>query len=87
MYGSGGMVTHMKTTIDLPDELVAQVKSLAQQEGTTMRELIMDGLRVEIERRANRPSARPDFVFPTFRGGGFAPDVDPTMLRELANER
>lgn len=81
------MVARMKTTIDLPDELVAEVKALARAQGVTMRELMVDGLRVELERRLAASAPRADFVFPTFRGGGFAPDVEPEMLRDLANDR
>lgn len=73
----------MKTTIDLPDELVGQVKALARESGTTMRELMVDGLRSELERRRSAV-VRPDFVFHTVAGDGLRPDVDPTDQTRLA---
>ncbi|WP_372735935.1 hypothetical protein [Nocardioides sp.] len=73
----------MKTTIDLPDPLVAQVKELARTQGTTMRELMVDGLRREVERRT-QPRAKPDFVFTTVDGDGLNPEVDPSALTRLA---
>ena len=38
----------MRTTIDLPDELVRQAKILAVQRGSTLRDLVAAGLRHEI---------------------------------------
>ena len=78
------MVARMKTTIELPDELVAEVKRLAATDGVTMRDLMLDGLRSEIERRSS-PRPRPDFAFPTFRGDGLVSDVEPSHWRELAH--
>lgn len=39
----------MRTTIDLPDELVRQAKILAVQRGSTLRDLVAAGLRHEIQ--------------------------------------
>lgn len=39
------MGTHMKTTIELSDALFASAKQLAQQNLTTLRALVEDGLR------------------------------------------
>lgn len=83
VYGSPAIVTHMKTTIDLPDGLFRRVKDLAQSEGVSMRELMIDGLMSEVERRSTS-QPRPDFVFRTFGGSGLSPDVDPATLTELA---
>lgn len=63
----------MKTTIELPDELIAQVREVAREEGTTMRELMIEGLQRTLERR--RAATRADFVFPTFAGSGLAEGV------------
>lgn len=64
-----GMVTHMKTTMDLPDELMREVKARAMADGVPMRDLMIEGLRHELERRSEtRP--RVDFVFPVSDGGG-----------------
>lgn len=57
------MVTHMKTTVELPDRLLEEVKRVAREEGTSMRELMIEGLRSELARRRSR--VKVDFVFPT----------------------
>ncbi len=59
----------MKTTIELPDELADAARSVAREQGTTLRDLMVTGLREEIARRTV-PSVRPDFVFPTAGGVG-----------------
>ena len=45
------MVTHMKTTIEIADPLLEEARQLARTEGTTLRELVEQGLRVIVERR------------------------------------
>lgn len=40
----------MRTTIDLPDELLKQAKILAVQRGATLRDLVAAGLRAEMAR-------------------------------------
>ena len=44
------MVTRMKTTIDIADTLLAEAKALAAEEGTTVRSLVEEGLRLAIAR-------------------------------------
>lgn len=34
----------MRTTIDIPDDLYRKIKVLASQRGTSVRQLVMDGL-------------------------------------------
>ncbi len=63
------MVTHMKTTMDLPDELMREVKARAAADGVPMRDLMIEGLRSELERRSE-PRPRVDFVFPVSDGAG-----------------
>jgi hypothetical protein len=45
------MVTHMKTTVDLPDPLLTAAKKAAAREKTTLRSLIEEGLRLVLARR------------------------------------
>ncbi|KUH99162.1 hypothetical protein AU188_10805 [Mycobacterium sp. IS-3022] len=45
------MVAHMKTTVNLPDELLREAQDLARREGTTLRALIETGLRDVIKRQ------------------------------------
>ena len=41
--------TSVKTTIDISDDLAAQAKALAKREGTTLRAIIEQGLRMKLE--------------------------------------
>jgi len=68
------MVGNMKTTIDLPEPLLEQAKAVAAEEGTTLRRLVEEGLRVVIERHAERSG----FVLrsASFKGEGVQPGVD-----------
>lgn len=52
----------MKTTIDLPDELFAQAKRAALEQGTTLKALIERGLRSALAQPRPRNNAR--FRFP-----------------------
>jgi hypothetical protein len=44
----------MRTSIDLPDALFTKAKRLAQERGTTLRELIMEGLQMVAAKQAYR---------------------------------
>lgn len=69
----------MKTTVNLPDELLRQAQELARRERTTLKELIETGLRSVLEQRTG---SEPGFVLedvsvdgtglrPEFRGAGW----------------
>jgi len=78
-----------KTTIELPDELADQARRCAAQWGTTLRSLIEDALRREIERRSATEAwvPRADLVF---TGEGLteaAAAMSWAEIREMANER
>lgn len=49
-----GMVTHMKTTIEISDPLLERAKRLAARDSTTLRELVEAGLRHVVAERAAR---------------------------------
>jgi hypothetical protein len=65
----------MRTTINLPDDLLAQLKKLAAASGTTVTALIQDALRESLARR-RRPLRPPRVELPTFGTGGLQPGVD-----------
>ncbi len=44
-YGSSNIITHMKTTIDITDNLLIEAKQTASQENRTLREVIEASLR------------------------------------------
>lgn len=55
----------MKTTLDIPDALIREIKAIAASEGTSMRSVVEDALRRELERRRSVPEwqPRPDLVY------------------------
>ncbi|HJQ48632.1 MAG TPA: type II toxin-antitoxin system VapB family antitoxin [Amycolatopsis sp.] len=46
----------MKTTVNLPDELLREAQQLARREGTTLKELIETGLRTVVRQRTGESS-------------------------------
>jgi predicted transcriptional regulator len=65
----------MRTTINIPDDLLARLKKLAAESGTTVTALIHDALREALARRRRTPRA--DRVeLTTFGTGGLQPGVD-----------
>lgn len=57
------------TTIELPDALAREAVELASELATTLQDLVVTGLRHEVERRTNR-AASTDFSLPTAGGTG-----------------
>ena len=62
----------MKTTVNIPDELLIAAKKQAAESGLTLRELFESGLRRELETRPlaqpRRPTGKP-IRWPTTKGG------------------
>ena len=52
------MVSHMKTTVDLPDELLLEVQRLAREERSSMKSLMEEGLRAVIARHRSAAQFR-----------------------------
>lgn len=74
------MVSHMKTTIDIADPLLAEAKRVAAAEGTTLRALVELGLRKALEqRRTGRYRMRDASV----GGSGLHPDVAHLSMQEI----
>jgi hypothetical protein len=72
----------MRTTIDLPDELLRRARQRAAQEGTTLTALLADGLRLRlgggsggVRRRRRLPVSKV--------GGGLQPGIDPASNASL----
>jgi Bacterial antitoxin of type II TA system, VapB len=70
----------MKTTLDISDPLLRDVRRIATREGTTLRALVEQGLRHVVEVKKRRAPFRLRQV--TFRGRGLRPE-----LREAGWER
>lgn len=68
-----GMVSHMKTTIQIPDSLFEEVRKLAQREHTTMKAIVEEGLRRIVSERQRRGRFR--LRKATFRGKGLQPHL------------
>ena len=79
------MGTHMKTTVELSDALLAEAKKIAAREGVTVRTLIEQGLRHALGQR--RQQARFQLRKASFKGRGLsaaARGAGWEQLRELA---
>lgn len=76
------MVTHMKTTIDIADDLLKKAKTVAQRESTTLKALTEEGLRrVLSERESGRVRKR---VRPfTVKGKGLTPEAKRMGLHQM----
>ena len=72
----GNMGNCMKTTIDLPDELLIAAKQRAAELRCTLRALIERGLRQELAGRARRPAAKTRRIRWVTVPGGLPPGLD-----------
>ena len=72
----------MRTTVDLPDELLRQARSRAAEEGTTLTALLADGLRLRLAGAATAPK-RPRRLPVSQVGGGLQPWIDPASNASL----
>ena len=67
-------LTHMKTTVEISEDLFARSREVAQREGTTLRNLIEEGLRAALARREQKTPYRwPDL---SVQGEGLASDIE-----------
>ena len=65
----------MRTTVYLPDDLLAEAKKFATATGRSLTALMEDALR-EVLARRRRPHAQNTVELPTFPGGRLLPGVD-----------
>jgi hypothetical protein len=81
VYGLRDTVTHMKTTIELPDELLREAQLVARAESTTLKSLMEEGLRAVIARHR----AGASFVLrdASVRGQGLQPGARGASWAEL----
>lgn len=71
----GNLYFCMKTTVELPDDLVIEVKKAAAERRTTIRDLVERGLRRELAAGAPRPRDRQRIRWVTV-DGGLPPSLD-----------
>jgi hypothetical protein len=66
-------VIWVKTTVEISDDLLKRTQRLAKREGTTLRAILEEGLRLALKARQAR--RRPEaFSFPTFGEDGLNED-------------
>jgi len=78
----------MKTTVEIPDSLIEEAKRVAAHQDTTLRVLIIEGLRRVITERKRASAFR--LRKATFRGKGLQPEVAGASwerIREMAYEK
>jgi hypothetical protein len=75
------MVSHMKTTIQIPDSLFEDLRALARREQTTMKDLMQEGLRRIISERKQR--SRFHLRKATFKGRGLQPEINGLSWDEI----
>jgi hypothetical protein len=66
------MGTHMKTTVEISDELFVRARKAAEQQGTTLRNLIEEGLQLALNQRREPNQS---FHLPTVRGEAVPDDL------------
>ncbi len=64
----------MRTTVDLPDDLLRQIKRVAISSKRTLTHVIQDAVRESLARRRHAPAAR--CTLPVFGEGGVHAGVD-----------
>ncbi len=64
----------MRTTVDLPAELLIEAKQRAAREGRSLSDVVADAVRSSFSRVTG--SERERVELPTFDGGGLQPGVD-----------
>lgn len=74
----------MKTTVDLPDDLLERSKATARRENSTLKALIEEGLRMALRARS-RKRAGPFAVEP-FRGDGLSPEFADAGWERIRDE-
>lgn len=91
-----GKLARMKTTLDLPDEIVREMKLRALMQGRTLRDLVIEFLRQGLGMAAPRPAAQKpqDSPFevgadgiPIFRGSAEAPAIHMSIEQLLQLEQ
>lgn len=75
-----------KTTIQIPDVLLAEAKELAAREGTTLRALVESGLRSVVGRRLHGRDARFQLRDASVDGRGLRPEFRDASWERVRDE-
>jgi len=74
----------MKTTIEMPDELLARARQVAQRDGATLKALLEEGLHLALRARAQKRAAV--LRVQPFRGDGLTPEFQQAGWERLRDE-
>ncbi len=74
----------MKTTVELPDDLLKRTRRLAQRDGTSLKTLMEEGLRLALKQR-ERPAAN-SFSFPVYGQGGLREEFQGAGWERIRDE-
>ena len=74
---------HMKTTIELPDELLISAKKRAAELRRPLRALIEEGLRARLARPDKGPAIKTRKIHWVLVKGGLPPDLDMTDREKM----
>ena len=74
----------MKTTIELPDDLLDQLRRVARQEGSTLRRLVEEGLQRCL--KARRTAEHRELDFPSYGGSGLTPEFRGASWNQIRDE-
>lgn len=74
----------MKTTIELPDDLLKRSKAVARRENSTLKALIEEGLRLALRARTRRPTV--PFKVQPFQGDGLTPEFTGVGWERIRDE-
>jgi hypothetical protein len=80
--------SHMKTTVEIPEAILEEARKIAARQETTLRVLIIEGLRRIIAERKRSGGFR--LRKATFRGKGLRPEVAGApweRIRQMAYEK
>ena len=77
-------VTHMKTTIELPDNLLERSKAIARRENSTLKALIEEGLRLALQARSRKRAAT--FLVQPFEGDGLSSEFAGAGWEKIRDE-
>jgi len=69
------MVSHMKTTIHIPDSLLDEARKVAALEKTTLKALVEEGLRKVVTEHLDRRPKGFELRQAAFKGQGLQPHV------------
>lgn len=78
------MVSHMKTTVQIADDLFDRAQRVAREENTTFRALTEEGLRMVLQERRHKKRKLPPL--PTVGGEGLAPEFSGMSWEAIRDE-